>query len=322
MLRIIALLVLLSSCGGGGGSSSPVNTEGTSGNNQNTIDEQCYQYETRVFRCEFTHGNLLRYYYIHQPHPEAQGSSSVLFNLHGYGSNALAQMQYGDFRDLANNKESNFILIHPQGAPLNTALTSSASHWNSGGWTIGSTVDDVDFIDTIINFISQKYDINANRIYSTGMSNGGFMSYHLACNLSSKIAAVASVTGSMSVQTYDSCDPSRPIAVMQIHGLLDGVVPFEGKTELGMKSIEDVIEYWSSFNSCTPEPIIDLSEYIDPNEIIEHIKYINCLNNVQVELYKIESMGHVWPNENQYRISASKTIWDFINTYDLNGKIN
>ena len=46
------------------------------------------------------------------------------------------------------------------------------------------------------------------------MSNGGFMSYHLACNLSSKIAAVASVTGSMSVQTYDSCDPSRPIAVM------------------------------------------------------------------------------------------------------------
>ena len=67
MLRIIALLVLLSSCGGGGGSSSPVNTEGTSGNNQNTIDEQCYQYETRVFRCEFTHGNLLRYYYIHQP---------------------------------------------------------------------------------------------------------------------------------------------------------------------------------------------------------------------------------------------------------------
>ena len=81
-----------------------------------------------------------------------RGSSSVLFNLHGYGSNALAQMQYGDFRDFANNKENNFILIHPQGAPLNTALTSSASHWNSGGWTIGSTVDDVDFIDTIIGF--------------------------------------------------------------------------------------------------------------------------------------------------------------------------
>ena len=58
-------------------------------------------------------------------------------------------------------------------------LTSSVSHWNSGGWTVGSTVDDVDFIDTIIELVSQKYNLNQNRIYSTGMSNGGFMSYHL-----------------------------------------------------------------------------------------------------------------------------------------------
>jgi polyhydroxybutyrate depolymerase len=217
MFRVLILLFVITSCGGGGGGGSSENIGDSTSNNQNNNDEQCVQYQDRVFRCEFNHGNLSRYYYLHQPHPEAQGSSSVLFNLHGYGSNALAQMQYGDFRDLANNKDNNFILIHPQGAPLNTALTSSASHWNSGGWTIGSTVDDVDFIDTIIGFISQKYNINTNRIYSTGMSNGGFMSYHLACNLSSKIAAVASVTGSMSIQTYDSCDPSHATPIMQIH---------------------------------------------------------------------------------------------------------
>ncbi|MEL1222390.1 MAG: hypothetical protein VW277_02755, partial [Candidatus Neomarinimicrobiota bacterium] len=251
MLRILILLFILSSCGGGGSSSSsPVDTGNNSGNNQNNNEEDCEQYQDRVFKCEFTHGNLLRYYYIHQPHPEAQGSSSVLFNLHGYGSNALAQMQYGDFRDFANTKDNNFILIHPQGAPLNTALTSSASHWNSGGWTIGSTVDDVDFIDTIIGFISQKYNINQDRIYSTGMSNGGFMSYHLACNLSSKIAAIASVTGSMSIQTYDDCNPSHPTPVLQIHGTLDGTVPLEGNSALGMESIYDVIEYWRSYNSC------------------------------------------------------------------------
>ena len=131
-------------------------------------------------QCEFKHKGLDRYYYIQLAHPEAEGPSSLLFNLHGYGSNALAaNARIQDFNDLANTKENNFILIHPQGAPLNTVLTSSVSHWNSGGWTVGSTVDDVDFIDTIIELVSQKYNLNQNRIYSTGMSNGGFMSYHL-----------------------------------------------------------------------------------------------------------------------------------------------
>ena len=323
MLRILILLFILSSCGGGGSSSSsPVDTGNNSGNNQNNNEEDCEQYQDRVFKCEFTHGNLLRYYYIHQPHPEAQGSSSVLFNLHGYGSNALAQMQYGDFRDFANTKDNNFILIHPQGAPLNTALTSSASHWNSGGWTIGSTVDDVDFIDTIIGFISQKYNINQDRIYSTGMSNGGFMSYHLACNLSSKIAAIASVTGSMSVQTYDDCSPSHPTPVLQIHGTLDGTVPLNGNSALGMESIYDVIEYWRSYNSCDIDPVIRIEDFFELGYSLEHQTYLNCLNSVQVELYIVDGMWHTWPKEDDFGISASKVIWDFINTYDINGKID
>ena len=275
-----------------------------------------------VYKCELVHGGIDRYYYIHLPHPEAEGSSSVLFNLHGYGSNAIEQMLYADFRDLAITEQNNFILIHPQGAPLNTALTSSSSHWNSGGWTIGSTVDDVDFIDTIINLVSQKYDINSQRIYSTGMSNGGFMSYHLACNLSSKIAAIASVTGSMSHETYDNCDPSHPTPIMQIHGALDGVVPYDGNSTLGMKSIDNTIEFWRSYNLCEIDPIINFTEYFGAGLGINQKSFVNCLNSIQLELYKIDTMGHVWPDKNSYGISASEKIWEFINLYDINGKIN
>ena len=324
MFRILIAFFIITSCSGGGSSNdTSINTGiGTDNNQNNNEDEQCEQFENRVFKCEFNHGNLLRYYFIHLPHPEAQGASSVLFNLHGYGSNALAQMQYGDFRSLANTKENNFILIHPQGAPLNTALTSSESHWNSGGWTIGSTVDDVDFINTIIRFISQKYNINQDRIYSTGMSNGGFMSYHLACNLSSKIAAVASVTGSMSVQTYDDCNPSHPTSVLQIHGTLDGTVPLNGNSALGMESIYDVIEFWRSFNSCIIEPVINTTDYFDLGYSVEHQTFNDCLNNNQVELYIVDGMWHTWPREDNFGISASNIIWDFINTYDINGKIN
>ena len=231
-------------------------------------------------------------------------------------------MYYTNFNNLANTKENNFILIHPQGAPLNTVLTSSSSHWNSGGWTIGSTVDDVDFIDTIIKLVSQKYNLNQDRIYSTGMSNGGFMSYHLACNLSSKIAAIASVTGSMSKETYEDCNPTHSTSILQVHGTIDATVPFEGNSALGMRSINDVMDYWKLYDACGIEPISIVTDYFDIEISVQHDTYLNCLNDVQVELYKIEGMGHRWPNKQRYGISATEKIWEFINLYDINGKIN
>ena len=319
----LIFILLIVSCGGGGSSSSiDTSPNNDSNNNSNSISETCEQQQTNLLRCDFKHQGLDRYYLIQPSHPEAEGQSSLILNLHGYGSNALEQMQYTGLDNYTNSKENNFILIHPQGAPLNTALTSSTSHWNSGAWTIGSTVDDVDFIDTIINLVSEKYDINVNRIYSTGMSNGGFMSYHLACNLSSKIAAIASVTGSMSKQTLESCNPEHPTPVLQIHGTLDGTVPFDGNSAIGMEPIEKVMTYWQEYNSCDVEPLISVTDFFELGSSVEHWQYFNCLNNVQVELYKIDGMWHTWPQEDRFGISASQTIWDFFNTYDLNGKIN
>jgi len=324
MQKLYLIFILLIVSCGGGGSSSSIDSSPNNGlnNNSNSISETCEQQQTNLLRCDFKHQGLDRYYLIQPSHPEAEGQSSLILNLHGYGSNALEQMQYTGLDNYTNSKENNFILIHPQGAPLNTALTSSTSHWNSGAWTIGSTVDDVDFIDTIINLVSEKYDINVNRIYSTGMSNGGFMSYHLACNLSSKIAAIASVTGSMSKQTLESCNPEHPTPVLQIHGTLDGTVPFDGNSAIGMEPIEKVMTYWQEYNSCDVEPLISVTDFFELGSSVEHWQYFNCLNNVQVELYKIDGMWHTWPQEDRFGISASQTIWDFFNTYDLNGKIN
>ena len=323
MYRLLFLSIfLITSCGGGGSSSSDGVNATIPNNNQNDDAETCTNYEERILKCELTHKGLDRYYYIQLAHPEAEGLSSVLFNLHGYGSNALEQMYYTNFNNLANTKENNFILIHPQGAPLNTVLTSSSSHWNSGGWTIGSTVDDVDFIDTIIKLVSQKYNLNQDRIYSTGMSNGGFMSYHLACNLSSKIAAIASVTGSMSKETYEDCNPTHSTSILQVHGTIDATVPFEGNSALGMRSINDVMDYWKLYDACGIAPISIVTDYFDIEISVQHDTYLNCLNDVQVELYKIEGMGHRWPNKQRYGISATEKIWEFINLYDINGKIN
>ena len=323
MYRLLLLSIfLITSCGGGGSSSSNEVNVTIPNNNQNDDAETCTNYEERILKCEFAHKGLDRYYYIQLAHPEAEGPSSVLFNLHGYGSNALEQMNYTNFNNLANTEENNFILIHPQGAPLNTVLTSSSSHWNSGGWTIGSTVDDVDFIDTIIKLVSQKYNLNQDRIYSTGMSNGGFMSYHLACNLSSKIAAVASVTGSMSKETYEDCNPAHPTSILQVHGTIDATVPFYGNSALGMRSINDVMDYWKLYNACDVDPTSIITDYFDIEIAVQHDTYSNCLNDVNVELYKIEGMGHTWPYKGRYGISATEIIWEFINTHDINGRMD
>ena len=322
MYRLLFLLIFLITSCGGGSSSSSGEENAVIPNNQNNDPETCTEYQQRILKCELTHKGLDRYYYIQLAHPEAEGLSSVLFNLHGYGSDAIEQMNYTNFNNLANTKENNFILIHPQGAPLNTALTSSSSHWNSGGWTIGSTVDDVDFIDTIIALVSQKYDLNQNRIYSTGMSNGGFMSYHLACNLSSKIAAVASVTGSMSKETYESCNPDHPTSILQVHGSIDVTVPFQGNSALGMRSVNDVMDYWKLYNACDVDPTSIIIDYFDIEIAVQHDTYSNCLNDVHVELYKIEGMGHTWPYKGRYGISATEIIWEFINTHDINGRMD
>ena len=323
MYRLLFLSIfLITSCGGGGSSSSDEVNATIPNNNQNDDVETCTNYEERILKCELTHKGLDRYYYIQLAHPEAEGLSSVLFNLHGYGSNALEQMNYTNFNNLANTEENNFILIHPQGAPLNTVLTSSSSHWNSGGWTIGSTVDDVDFIDTIIKLVSQKYNLNQDRIYSTGMSNGGFMSYHLACNLSSKIAAVASVTGSMSKETYEDCNPAHPTSILQVHGTIDATVPFDGNSALGMRSINDVMDYWKLYNACDVDPTSIITDYFDIEIAVQHDTHSNCLNDVNVELYKIEGMGHTWPYKGRYGISATEIIWEFINTHDINGRMD
>jgi polyhydroxybutyrate depolymerase len=318
----IFFIFVIVSCSGGNSSSINTSSINESNNSSNNLLEDCKQQQVNLIRCDFIHQGLDRYYLIQPPHPEAEGDSSVIFNLHGYGSNAMEQMSYTELNSLTFTKENNFILIHPQGAPLKTALTSSSSHWNSGGWTIGSTVDDVDFIDSIIELVSKKYTLNINRIYSTGMSNGGFMSYHLACNLNSKIAAIASVTGSMSKQTYELCNPTKPTPILQIHGDLDGTVPFDGNSALGMEPIEKVMIFWQEFNACDVEPIISIIDYFDLGSSIEYREYANCLNNLQVELYKIDSMSHRWPKKERFGISASEVIFNFFNTYDANGIIN
>ena len=302
-------VILLSSCGGGGSSSEPI---APPPDIQNPSDLACASYQTNTRKCSFTHNGVLREYYVYTPSTYTPSSNApLLFIFHGYGSSATNILYYSNFQNRA--EQDGYILVYPQGSLLN-----GVTHWNVGGWTIGSTVDDVGFTEDIIDIMTNEYFINTDRIYSTGMSNGGYMSYGLACN-SSKFAAIASVTGSMTPEIDNNCAPDHPMPIMQIHGLQDFTVQYTGAP--WSLSIPDVMTYWSTYNECDEEPSTTISD-LDNGSYILFDSYQNCSNNVGVELILHSTMGHTWPSANNHSISATEEIWSFFAKYDINGSIN
>lgn len=266
-----------------------------------------------------TYDGIQRNYILYIPEIY-DGSAAVplVLNFHGYGSNAAQQMFYGDFRDIADTE--GFLLVHPQGTILN-----GDQQWNVGFLENGNTTDDVGFTEALIDELANLYTINLDRVYATGMSNGGFMSFLLACQLSEKIAAVASVTGSMTPDTYNACNAQQPTPILQIHGTIDSNVPYNGASN--SLSIEDVISYWVNYNNCETNPTITTLSNTDTTDgsTVEHSVYENTNNGITIEHMKVIGGGHTWPGSvvklpgTNQDINASMEIWHFFSRFDING---
>ena len=239
----------------------------------------------------------------------------ILFAFHGFGGSNNFIMNSAGFNEIAD--EENFIVVYPQGS----LILNLFAHWNVGGFTQISNTDDVAFVDYLILSLSEMYNINLDRVYATGMSNGGFMSFLLACQLSNKIAAIASVTGSMTTQTLNECDPQREVPILQIHGTNDPIVPYNGIQEWNTP-IDNVLDYWVLNNQCSPNPEVnDLEDINNDNGFtVQEIIYNNGLNGSMVKHFKVNGGTHVWFQDED--INSSSLIWEFFSNYDMNGLIN
>jgi polyhydroxybutyrate depolymerase len=267
------------------------------------------------------HDGIARTYKLYVP-AIYSGNTAVplLFNFHGYTSNSNEQMFYGDFRNIADT--ANFLVVHPQG----TLDANNTTHFNVG-WG-GSSVDDVGFTEALLDSLSAAYSIDQNRIYAVGMSNGGFMSFRLACDLSAKIAAVGSVTGSMLPSTLLNCNASHPMPVIQIHGTTDTTVPYIGSTGW-TAPIENVLNHWATFNNCSPVPTIVNVPNTNTSDgsTVEKYTYDNGDNCSKVVHFKVTNGQHTWPGSifnlagTNYDINASVQVWNFISKYDIFGLI-
>jgi polyhydroxybutyrate depolymerase len=243
-----------------------------------------------------------REYIIYVPE-NYTGTSSLplLLSFHGLTSNMEFNFNYTNFDQLA--EDENFIVVHPNGI--------------SNTWTVSANDDtDINFIVALLNQLEEDYNIESNRIYSTVMSMGGFFSFSLACRLSDRIAAVASVTGSMYQPAINNCSPVKPMPILQIHGTEDGTVQYS--------SVAGLLDFWTSHNNTDDLPIIFNIPDSDTGDgsTVERFEYLNGDSDVEVQHLKITGGGHEWPGfQGNMDINASEEVWNFVKAFDLNGKI-
>ena len=266
------------------------------------------------------HDGLDREYHIYIP-VSYDGATSVplLFVFHGYGGNARDLMRWGDMRSVADT--AGFILIVPQGYKDHRG----SPHWNVGSWTIGSTVDDIGFIEKIINRTSDEFNLDLHRVYSYGHSNGGYFSFELACHLGNKIAAIGSIGGTMSTESYDSCEPSHNTSVITVHGTSDPIVYYTGGRPYNSKSQVETLRYWVDFNNTNISPEIIEVPDSDKNDgsQVELYKYDGGTNGTSVHHFKVINGGHSWPGRyGNMDIIATSEIWKFVSKFNIEGLIS
>ncbi len=266
-------------------------------------------------------------YELYVPSGYNGAPTPLVVNFHGLGSNGLQQQGYTAYDQVA--EEEGFIVAYPTGLPSAQGLNS----WELPQFDEESR-DDVAFVRALIGDIGQWVCVDESRIYSTGMSNGGFFSAIVACELADVFAATFSVAG---MTHPEGCVPSQPIAMGFIHGTADDVVPYIGT---GTSTLLTLLEQGSEayitaeefFSQSMPDEIAEFAADMGCDEITETAhsadtqlrRFAGCDDpNVEVVFYTVQDGGHVWPgaeatiNQSTLDFDASRDGWAFLSQFTL-----
>lgn len=279
-----------------------------------SVDGTCQaiedEYENSPNYYLLDHNGVERKYLLYIPEG-ITANAPIVFVLHGLYGDAKTMRAYAMMDDVAD--EHKFAVVYPLGLEV-----MGVTHWNAN--LDFSTVDDTGYILALAEYLHNKFDLSETNVFISGFSNGGYMGYTLACEESDSFRAIASVSGSMSKATWETCDTSQPVSILQIHGTRDKSVNIEGTTESnggfgGVPGITEIVEYWKDVNNLTVETIT-----IESDATISY-KYTSESNDSLVWYYEITSYGHAWPGiYDVYQkvnsgINASEIIWEFFSNF-------
>lgn len=260
-------------------------------------------------------GGVDRMYLLHVPEslPKA-GPVPLVLVFHGGGGHAATMPNFTHFDLLAD--QEGFLVAYPE---------SFNQSWND---TRGlSPADDVGFIRALIEEMQRVHHADPKRTYAAGISNGGFFSNRLACDLTDKLAAIAAVAATMPETLVPACKPSAPISVLFMHGTKDPLVHIEGGPVLRNRgvaiSLAQAAEFWRKWDGASSQPAVeDLPDQADDDTRVRREVYASGKQGTEVVVYVIEGGGHTWPEGPQYlpaflvgkashNLDGTQTIWDF-----------
>ncbi len=257
-------------------------------------------------------GGITRTFIVHLAPSYGLIPQALVLTFHGYQNTALRTAQRTHMGVEAD--KAGFILVFPQGI-------DNPPTWNAGIGTYGPTGDtnDVQFTSDLLTYIEHNYCVDTHRIYVTGYSLGGGMAYRIACTLSNKIAAFATVAGAF-YRIPGGCNPSRPIPVLEIHGQADQFAPYNGNTYMGMASVQTYLNFWLAHNQCKP-----ISKVIFEKADVTAFEWSKCANGAVIQHFRISDGGHVWPGSNptlgigynSLTINANVVIWNFLSRFTI-----
>lgn len=249
-------------------------------------------------------GGLVRVYRLHVPRGyQATRRTPLVLNFHGHGSAAWKEEALTGFSALADRE--GFLVVYPQGMVGPDGLT---------GWATGPrkdpTVNDLGFVSDLITHLQTLFCVNPQRIYATGFSNGGAMTAKLACMMSGRIAAFASVSGSY-FPLLSGCHPNRPVPILEIHGTADTVVPYAGSHILDLPAVTSWLSGWAARDGCSSQPQMFFQQ-----DDVTGERWANCRGGAMVVHYRVTGGQHAWPgalaasNTTQH-FNATDAIWSF-----------
>lgn len=249
----------------------------------------------------------------------------IVLNWHGLGSNGADQVSFSGYGTLA--EAETFVVIAPTGLPDPMLGLNS--------WELDQddpTRDDLAFADALLDRLIDGLCVDPTRVYSTGMSNGGYFTSLLVCHRSERIAAAASVAA---LTHPDDCDPTRVVPFLGFHGTADTVVPYAGggqtslapgTFELFEPRIDDEFAEFATGAGCDVDPdVVSLSAHVTSFD------YTGCPDDTVMTFYEIDGGGHTWPGSlvsllvsqglgmgvTTTEIDATAVSWAFFEQYAL-----
>ena len=244
---------------------------------------------------QLTSGQRPRTYRLFVP-PGYDGRQRLplVLDLHGSGGNAAGQARTSGLDTLSASER--FIVA---------TLDAEGGRWNVP--VQPNRPDDVMFVSDVITHVAAQVCVDEARVYATGFSGGGRMTSLLACQLGSRLAAVAPVSG---LRFPGPC-AGRPIPVLTFHGLADPQNPYDGhaagRGAEWEESVPDALASWARHDSCTGDAVLD-----DPPGPLSTMRYAGCTSGTEVRLIRIDGLGHTWT---KVEVDTTGVMWQFFKNH-------